>query len=98
MLFRSGKVISKVPGLNILGGALSGAEAVHAVEEWNKGNYGDATMAGMGAVGGALSLVPHPYAKVAGALISTPPLIYEGYKHFISQEREPNFNQTPNGL
>ena len=94
MLQKAGKVISKVPGLNVLGGALSGAEAVHAVEEWNKGNYGDATMAGMGALSGALTLVPHPYAKIGGALLSVPPLIYEGYKHAVESGEKPDFTQT----
>ena len=91
---KAGKFVSRIPGLNILGGALSGAEAMHAVEEWNKGNYGDATMAGMGAVGGALTLVPHPYAKIGGALLSVPPLIYEGYKHAVESGEKPDFTQT----
>jgi hypothetical protein len=37
-------------------------------------------MSGMGAVGGALMMVPHPIAKVGGALLSAPPLAYQGYQ------------------
>ena len=88
-LQRAGKLVSKVPYLNVLGGALSGAELMHAIEEWNKGNYGDATMAGMGAVGGALSLVPTPYTKIGGALLSVPPLMYQGYQYLTEPNEEP---------
>jgi hypothetical protein len=87
-LQRAGAAISKVPGFNILGGALTGAEAVKAYEDYNKGNYMDATMAGMGAVGGALSMVPHPVAKIGGALISIPPLMYQGYQYLTGSDKE----------
>jgi hypothetical protein len=79
-LQRAGAVVSKIPGLNILAGGLTGAEAMNAIEQAQKGNYFDATMSGMGAAGGALMMVPHPYAKVAGALLSAPPLAYQGYQ------------------
>lgn len=87
-LQRAGAMISKVPGMNILGGALAGAEGVKAIEDWNKGKYLDATMAGMGAVGGALSLIPTPYTKVGGALLSIPPLMYQGYQYLTEPKEE----------
>lgn len=87
-LQRAGAMISKVPGANILGGALAGAEGVKAIEDWNKGKYLDATMAGMGAVGGALSLIPTPYTKVGGALLSIPPLMYQGYQYLTEPKEE----------
>lgn len=88
-LQRAGAAVSKIPGLNVLGGALSGAEAVKAYEDWNKGKYLDATMAGMGALGGALSLIPTPYTKIGGALLSVPPLMYQGYQYLTEPKEEP---------
>jgi hypothetical protein len=76
-LQRAGAVISKIPGLNILAGGLTGAEAMNAYEQ---GLTPEGIMSGMGAAGGALMMVPHPYAKVAGAVLSAPPLAYQGYK------------------
>jgi hypothetical protein len=84
MMKKAGYALSKVPYLNVLGGALSGAEAVKMVEDYNKGNYMDATMSGLGAAGGALSMVPHPYAKIAGALMSVPPMAYQGYQYLTA--------------
>jgi hypothetical protein len=86
-LKKVGYALSKVPYLNVLGGALSGAEAVNAYEQWQKQQYLDSVMSGMGAAGGALSMVPHPYAKVAGALMSVPPLAYQGYQ-YLTQPKE----------
>jgi hypothetical protein len=44
----------------IVGGALSGGEAVKAAEELNKPkpNYGEAALAGAGALGGVMSMFP----------------------------------------
>lgn len=77
---RAGALVSKIPGLNVLAGGLTGAEAMNAIEQANRGEYFDATMSGMGAAGGALMMVPHPIAKVGGALLSVPPLAYQGYQ------------------
>jgi hypothetical protein len=76
-LQRAGAMISKIPGLNILAGGLTGAEAMNAYEQ---GLTTEGVMSGMGAAGGALMMVPHPYAKVAGAVLSAPPLAYQGYQ------------------
>jgi hypothetical protein len=77
---RAGALVSKIPGLNILAGGLTGAELMNAIEQANRGEYFDATMSGMGAAGGALMMVPHPIAKIGGALLSAPPLAYQGYQ------------------
>jgi len=79
-LQRAGAVVSKIPGLNILAGGLTGAELMNAYEQAQQGHYLDATMSGMSGVGGALMMVPHPVAKVAGAVLSAPPLAYQGYQ------------------
>jgi hypothetical protein len=76
-LQRAGAMISKIPGLNILAGGLTGAEAMNAYEQ---GLTPEGVMSGMGAAGGALMMIPHPAAKVAGALLSAPPLAYQGYQ------------------
>jgi hypothetical protein len=79
-LQRAGALVSKIPGLNILAGGLTGAELMNAIEQANRGEYFDAAMSGMGATGGALMMVPHPVAKIGGALLSAPPLAYQGYQ------------------
>jgi hypothetical protein len=74
---RAGALVSKIPGLNILAGGLTAAEAMNAYEQ---GLNTEGVMSGMGAAGGALMMVPHPIAKVGGALLSVPPLAYQGYQ------------------
>jgi hypothetical protein len=77
---RAGALVSKIPFLNTLSGGLVGAELMNAIEQANRGENFDAAMSGMGAAGGALMMVPNPYAKVAGAVLSAPPLAYQGYQ------------------
>jgi hypothetical protein len=77
---RAGALVSKIPGINVLAGGLTGAELMNAIEQANRGENFDAAMSGMGAAGGALMMVPHPIAKVGGALLSVPPLAYQGYQ------------------
>jgi hypothetical protein len=79
-LQRAGALVSKIPFLNTLSGGLVGAELMNAIEQANRGENFDAAMSGMGAAGGALMMVPHPIAKVGGALLSAPPLAYQGYQ------------------
>ena len=79
-LQRAGALVSKIPFLNTLSGGLVGAELMNAIEQANRGENFDAAMSGMGAAGGALMMVPNPYAKVAGAVLSAPPLAYQGYQ------------------
>jgi hypothetical protein len=65
-----------------LGGALALGELTHGMEEMNKGNYLSGSMGLMGGAGGALMASPFPQAKVAGALMSVPPLVYQGYQAY----------------
>ena len=65
-----------------LGGALALGELTHGMEEMNRGNYLSGTMGLMGGTGGALMTLPYPPAKVAGALMSVPPLVYQGYQAY----------------
>lgn len=74
--------LSKVPGFNTIMGGLSGAELVHAYNEFKAGNTFEGVMAGMSGVGGLLSLVPHPATKAIGAAMSLPPLAYQGYQMY----------------
>lgn len=59
-----GKVVNKAVGL---GGA--GYELGDAIDRGNKGEYGRAAISGLGALGSAASLLPHPVAKLGGAAI-----------------------------
>jgi uncharacterized membrane protein YebE (DUF533 family) len=63
-------------------GGLSGAELVHAYNEFKAGNTFDGVMASMSGVGGLLSLIPHPATKAVGAAMSLPPLAYQGYQMY----------------
>lgn len=85
---RVGMVMSKIPGLNLLSGAMTAAEYANMVEQANKGNYTDATISGMSGLGGTLMLAPTAYAKVAGALLSVPPLAYQAYRYFNPAQQE----------
>ena len=88
MTQRAGMVMSKIPGLNLLSGAMTAAEYANMVEQANQGNYLDAAMSGMSGVGGTLMLAPFPQAKVAGALLSAPPLAYQAYRYFNPAQQE----------
>jgi hypothetical protein len=72
--------LSKIPYFNTIMGGLSGAELVHAYDAFQRGETLEGVMAGMGGVGGLLSLVPHPATKAVGTAMTIPPLMYEGYK------------------
>lgn len=77
MISKMGSAISRIPGLNILAGGLTAAEAMNAYEQ---GLTTEGVMSGLGATGGALMMVPHPAAKLVGGALSIPPLVYQGYK------------------
>jgi len=73
--------LSKIPYFNTIMGGLSGAELMHAYDAlFNRGETLEGVMAGLGGIGGLISLVPHPAAKVVGTAMTIPPLMYEGYK------------------
>ena len=75
-----GTAIGKIPALGIAGGALAGHDLYQAYQEYEKGDYPEMAAHLSTGVGGALMTIPHPYARVAGALVSTPGLAYQGYK------------------
>jgi hypothetical protein len=75
---KAGRVIGKVPRYAF--GALSGLQGARGMQEINKGNVGEGVIDLMSGAGGALMMYPHPYAKVAGALLQAPDLAYTGYK------------------
>jgi hypothetical protein len=80
MVTKVGAAISKIPLAGPLSGAMAAGELENAREEYKKGHYMDAAMSGLAGVGGATMLIPTPQTKVAGALMSVPPLVYQGYK------------------
>jgi hypothetical protein len=73
-----GKYLGKLPGF--LGGAGAGYEASLAANEFNKGNMGPALLHGASAIGGGLTMLPHPAAKAVGALMMAPQLGYDIYQ------------------
>lgn len=75
-----GSVLGKIPFMGALQGAMTAAEYTKMVEDLQKEHYFDAAMSGMSGTGGALMMLPHPYAKAAGAALSVPPLAYQGYQ------------------
>ena len=78
MAKEAGRLIGKVPRYGF--GALSGLEGVRGMQHLNEGKTGEGVMELMSGAGGALMMYPHPYAKVAGALLQAPELAYTGYK------------------
>jgi hypothetical protein len=64
-----------------------GAEGTEAVNRYNRGDYPGAAIAGMGALGSAASMMPHPLTRgigtAAGALS---PLMLQGYDYLKDRE------------
>jgi hypothetical protein len=73
-------VLSKIPFFNTIMGGLSGYEIMHAYNAYKAGDSIDAILSGLSGVGGLVSLAPHPAAKAAGALMTTPALGYQLYQ------------------
>jgi len=66
-----GNVMGKIPVVpSVLGGALAGYQGQEAFDRYQKGDMTGATVAGMGALGGLASMVPHPATRVLGATAS----------------------------
>ena len=61
--------IPVVPG--VLGGASAGYQAQEAANRYQKGDMAGTAIAGMGALGGLASMVPHPATRALGATAST---------------------------
>ena len=76
--------LSKIPGFNTLMGGLSGAELVHAYRQLREGNTLEGVMAGISGAGGLISLAPHPVAKAIGTAMAVPPLAYQAYQAYKS--------------
>ena len=89
MLQKAGYAINKIPGLNILGGGLSGAQFMEGAQQYQRGDKTAGAMGMLGGTGGALMMAPNPYAKIAGAAMSVPPLAYEAYKYFSQPKAKP---------
>lgn len=85
---KAGRMISKIPLINTLSGAMAGYDAQQAIESFRKGDYVDAAMSGMGAAGGTLMMAPNLRAKAVGAAMSVPPMAYEAYKYFNPKQDE----------
>lgn len=67
-----GNVMGKIPVVpGALGGASAGYQGQEAFDRYQKGDMTGATVAGMGALGGLASMVPHPATRALGAAAST---------------------------
>jgi hypothetical protein len=67
-----GNVMGKIPVVPAtLGGASTGFQGQEAFNRYQKGDMTGATVAGMGALGGLASMVPHPATRALGAAAST---------------------------
>jgi hypothetical protein len=66
-----GNVMGKIPVVpGALGGASAGFQGQDAFNRYQKGDMTGATVAGMGALGGLASMVPHPATRALGAATS----------------------------
>jgi hypothetical protein len=67
-----GNVMGKIPVVpGAVGGYLAGGQGQEAYNRYQKGDMTGATVAGMGALGGLASMVPHPATRALGAAAST---------------------------
>jgi len=66
-----GNVMGKIPVVPAtLGGASAGYQGQEAFNRYQKGDMTGATVAGLGALGGLASMVPHPATRALGATAS----------------------------
>jgi hypothetical protein len=64
-----------------------GAEGTEAVNRYNRGDYPGAAIAGMGALGSAASMVPHPLTRGVGTAAGVlSPLMLQGYDYLKDRE------------
>jgi hypothetical protein len=67
-----GNVMGKIPVVpSTLGGASAGFQGQDAYNRFQKGDMTGATVAGVGALGGLASMVPHPATRALGLTAST---------------------------
>jgi hypothetical protein len=93
------RYISKIPGMSMLPGAGAGLDIVEARERFKQGDYPGAAISGVGAVGGALSMIPPigPVGaglKVIGGLTSLAAPALNYYR----DSREPEAKYAAGGL
>ena len=65
-LARASYYLGKIPGLSILAGTAAGYEIADAIEQAQAGNVGNAVLSGVGGLGSAAALVPHPATRMIG--------------------------------
>ena len=66
-----GNIMGKIPVVpGALGGASTGYQGQEAFNRYQKGDMTGATIAGVGALGGLASMVPHPATRALGATAS----------------------------
>jgi hypothetical protein len=70
-----------------LGAFGAGAEGTEAVNRYRQGDYPGAAISGMGALGSAASMVPHPLTRGVGTAAGVlSPLMLQGYDYLRSKE------------
>jgi hypothetical protein len=90
------RYLSKIPGMSMLPGAASGLDLVEAGERFKQGDYPGAAISGVGAVGGALSMIPPigPVGaglKVIGGLTSLAAPALNYYRDSREPEQTPGY-------
>jgi hypothetical protein len=64
-----------------------GAEGAEALNRYNRGDYPGAAISGMGALGSAASMVPHPLTRGIGTAAGVlSPLMLQGYDYLRNKE------------
>ena len=88
------RYLSKIPGMSMLPGAASGLDLVEAGERFKQGDYPGAAISGVGALGGAMSMIPPigPVGaglKVIGGLTSLAAPALNYYRDSREEDAEP---------
>jgi hypothetical protein len=90
------RYLSKIPGMSMLPGAASGLDLVEAGERFKQGDYPGAAISGVGALGGAMSMIPPigPVGaglKVIGGLTSLAAPALNYYRDSREPEQTPGY-------
>jgi hypothetical protein len=90
------RYLSRIPGMSMLPGAGAGLDVVEARERFKQGDYPGAAISGVGAVGGALSMIPPigPVGaglKVIGGLTSLAAPALNYYRDSREPEQTPGY-------
>lgn len=65
------KALGRVPGGSIFAGTAAGMDAAEALKAYEEGNLPRAAIKGIGALGGASSLIPTPPTRLVGGALAT---------------------------